>query len=415
MKKILLFFSFLSLLISCNDESVSECVSQKGYFNSKNAIESYIQLTQGIDMTRASDNDFDLTPYIIEGDTVMYIVNYNPGWQLFSNCCCSPLVLAYSASGSLNIDDILDCDSPQAEHIRMLGEDIHQLNQNIDPSLVSNVQSDTVPIPSRLQLIRMDTLLVTNRDHLLQTKWGANQPWNSYIRFVNGQHGKVGCTAIGVGQYLYYQHYKTGVPATAMSCARLENPSDIIYTFSNPSTTIWDKMACTRNPDDTGNTDSTAVFLAYIAEAMNGRFTESGTSTRLDSCQYFLRDQGFSFSRATFDYDYIINSIMDLEPVIVAVNTDPQNSHLAIVDGVRIETVIGYFQDPQIFHNVISRRFQNKYFKFNWGYEGYSDDAWYVASSSADWETVYYNPNTGGSNPLNYRHDQQRLMFKKTN
>lgn len=36
-------------------------------------------------MTRASDNDFDLTPYIIEGDTVMYIVNYNPGWQLFSN------------------------------------------------------------------------------------------------------------------------------------------------------------------------------------------------------------------------------------------------------------------------------------------------------------------------------------------
>ena len=40
-----------------------------------------------------------LEPYVMDGDTVAWIANYDEGWELLSNDRRSPLVLARSESG----------------------------------------------------------------------------------------------------------------------------------------------------------------------------------------------------------------------------------------------------------------------------------------------------------------------------
>lgn len=417
MRKLPFILLFVSLLVSCNDDSVTTVLEQqKSNFDSRSAIDSYIKATRGSGVTRSAEPEYDIVPYVIEEDTVMYLVNYNPGWQLFSNCCCAPLVLASSESGSMTLEDIMDQESPKSEYIRMMAEDIHTLNMNVDPSVIIESESEAIPLPSTNPTLFIDTIRISQRNHLLITKWGANEPWNTYIREINGHHGKVGCAAIGVGQYLYYQHFKTGVPATTMSKA--ERNLDGTYSFSVPSSTIWGKMAKTRN-DNIGNSDSTAVFLSYLAEEMNGDFQENATATYPSDCISFLASEGFLFNYVTIDYNYIINSIIQNEPVIVTLKSIQSNgSHLCIVDGYRKEDiqVYNYLRDQNgILQREVVRSFVNKYIKFNWGYDGYNDDTWFVASDADDWQTYYYNPNIDYTNPILYEAGQTRKMFKVRN
>lgn len=408
----------MSLLVSCNDDSVTTVLDwQESNFDSRSAIESYIKATRNSGETRASETEYDYVPYVIDGDTVMYLVNYNPGWQLFSNCCCAPLVLASSESGSMTLEDIMDQESPKSEYIRMMAEDIHTLNMNVDPSNIIEPESEAIPLPSTNPITYIDTILISQRNHLITTKWGANEPWNRYIRYVRGHHGKVGCAAIGVGQYLYFQHFKTGVPATTMSKA-VRVQGDTVYSFSKPSSTIWGKMAKTRN-DNVGNSDSTAVFLSYLAEEMNGNFQENATATTIYNVKSYLAREGFTFDTISIDYDYIINSITHNEPVIVALRSDQSNgSHLCIVDGYRKENIQAYNLvrgQSGAMQRVVVRSFVNKYIKFNWGYDGYNDDTWFVASDADDWQTYYYNPNINYTNPVLYEAGQTRKMFKVRN
>lgn len=50
-------------------------------------------------LTRANDG-CSIVPYVYEGDTVMYVVNYAEGWELLSNDTSVPMVLAHAQSGS---------------------------------------------------------------------------------------------------------------------------------------------------------------------------------------------------------------------------------------------------------------------------------------------------------------------------
>ena len=103
------FFYFLLCLTfcSCNQEDSFETPATKQLTEEDahlSAIKSYIALTRNDVNTRAGNNELEITPYIFEGDTTLYVVNYNPGWQVFSNSEISPLVLACSNSGTLNIE-----------------------------------------------------------------------------------------------------------------------------------------------------------------------------------------------------------------------------------------------------------------------------------------------------------------------
>lgn len=41
-----------------------------------------------------------ITPYVIEGDTVMYVAQFESGWELFSNSLAAPMSLMKSETGT---------------------------------------------------------------------------------------------------------------------------------------------------------------------------------------------------------------------------------------------------------------------------------------------------------------------------
>lgn len=152
---------------------------------------------------------------------------------------------------------------------------------------------------------------------------------------------------------------------------------------------------------------------------MNGNFQENATATTIYNVKSYLAREGFTFDTISIDYDYIINSITHNEPVIVALRSDQSNgSHLCIVDGYRKENIQAYNLvrgQSGAMQRVVVRSFVNKYIKFNWGYDGYNDDTWFVASDADDWQTYYYNPNINYTNPVLYEAGQTRKMFKVRN
>lgn len=55
--------------------------------------------------TTRNSPEFTITPYVVAGDTAMYVVQYENGWKLYSASYNAPKVLFSSEEGSFDIDD----------------------------------------------------------------------------------------------------------------------------------------------------------------------------------------------------------------------------------------------------------------------------------------------------------------------
>ena len=204
------FFFFTSLcLISCseietlNEPSLTASTSSEEILEN---INSYIAITHE-NHTRVNGCDYNISPFILDGDTVFYVANYDDGWQIFSNSSAAPMVLATSATGNIDLNDETFQDSPMYSYIEGLAEDVHysksfssQRDNRDNPIIIDSV------LWANTRIIRIDTISVSVYDHLLETKWGNKWPWNEKCRIMDGQHVQVGCGAVAIGQYLYYQH-----------------------------------------------------------------------------------------------------------------------------------------------------------------------------------------------------------------
>ena len=105
MKKIILFFLSSSLFWGCSqNDGLGDLNIQDNPSSSpvrtaeQKAILKYIGRKSP---KSRSAEDVRLIPYTIDGDTVMYLANYDEGWELFSNDLRVPMVLMRSGEGSL--------------------------------------------------------------------------------------------------------------------------------------------------------------------------------------------------------------------------------------------------------------------------------------------------------------------------
>lgn len=111
MKKFLLFylnFLFLSVAVSgCTDlEQLDNSVPSKFFFDADDTTLEIIKNEIGYadNLTRSSSNT-SIVPYVYDEDTVMYIVNYSEGWDIFSSNKYVPMILASSEKGNINLQD----------------------------------------------------------------------------------------------------------------------------------------------------------------------------------------------------------------------------------------------------------------------------------------------------------------------
>lgn len=312
------------------------------------AITNYISKHHRL-ISRSADEL--IYPYIVDGDTVMYIANYGDGWEVFSNDPRTPMVLMKCDEGDF-YPTALDTESP-----------FEDLFQNTAKYLNSLKKTDFAPndtINSEWLAYGIEPLSYSDDDDDRETKhqyhwhyvggkykdyhdtympaggrlitqWHYNDYFRLYTPFDTlGRHTSVGCTAVAIGQYLYYTHYKDNLPKYTVTNAKFNNNS---YLFSGSSSSVWDSFVLSHQKDTT-NMKSTAIFLGWVAQQINTEFGEfSEADTGGVTLSFFNNQTQLNASVKNYNR-YSVEDIMKKGyPVIVrAGRTGIPGGHMWIID-----------------------------------------------------------------------------------
>lgn len=436
---ILLLLAVLAGTVSCvHEEEV--CIKDQEINDSSHPLLTYLSLhNKG---TRNSDK-YSVTPIISESDTVMFVVQYADGWELYSSDFRFPMLIMKSSSGVFNQSIMPDATQLQIAHLAQTIHNTIQTNENlpIDSSwnwlnpqfeevetqpTRTNDEKPDFSRPGEWVLIDViDHGIQTHRvPHLVKTKWGQRSPWDSFIPIdkdsVSHPHSAVGCTVVATAQYAYYLHSKDGIPASAPTIATYDVNSNW-FTFSNFTSDAWKSMALKYGGM---NAHGAAVYIGYVASEIvpPSYFHYSGTGVKVERAisHYLKPATNLEFINNKLEIVKISNVIKEIEnryPVIaVGYDGNGKNAvgHTFLIDSYLKEThtfeyVYGWDgytlsgKDPNFrdrdgnitiygIQKSVTKTQSNEYFGMNWGYNGSYDD---ILTSISSWRigSTYYNYN----------------------
>ena len=358
--KFALFGMLVAMLTGCSSDddvlSVNEPLTEEGVcevVTSQNvkAIAKYIGRHHHT-VSRSAENL--LSPYVVDGDTVMYIANYGEGWEVFSNDPRVPMVLMKSDIGNF-YPTALDNESP-----------FDALFQNTAQYLSSVKNEDFAPtdtINSEWMAYGIKPLendwgekdpddnndgyhwkLVWNAPHKdyhevymptggrLVTKWRQGFYFNSFTPFKGADHASLGCTAVAIGQYLYFTHYKDNRPEKTVTNAVYNKNNS--YTFSGSSSTIWNSFV-EYNTYDSIAMEPTAIFLGWVAQSIGTKFGESSSSAGLKNVTLpFFNDQTQLGASVKEYKSYLVTDVLEKGyPVFIRADAGTEYSgHAWLID-----------------------------------------------------------------------------------
>ena len=322
--KYILGFLSLILLAGCSqdgfvlsDDVINIDSKSRVCSANQKAIQKY--LARGNKTLSRSANDI-LVPYIVEGDTVMYIANYGDGWEVFSNDIRMPMVLMSSTSGSFYP---ISPQTPMEEVFYMTADRLRLLkNVGITPKdtinkewIVNGIEpcnegwgNDGTKEPGNEYEwkwlvscpLEQRTIIETPKNGRLKTKWGQSTYFNQFAPYFKNNdkvHSYVGCMPVAVGQFLYFMHQEFGVPATTVTNA-VYNSSKNTYSFTGLSSTVWDNFSM-YNYYDNERMKPTAIFLGYIGTQIGTNYGKTyreggksdGSGTPFDGAIKFINSQ----------------------------------------------------------------------------------------------------------------------------
>ncbi len=320
-----------------------------------------------------SSADFTITPYIQSGDTLMYIVQYPVGWEVYSATKAAPMLLFSCPKGVFDManDDmpipVKDIFNSTADNLRTVirskvdtinptwsvtyctPEELNSGKIIIDYELLNKINSsndktgtrseDPEYVPEEGYWVLLNTEVVSMSTYispkLIQTKWGQESPWNQYTpkkynsETLSYENALVGCVAVAVGQYQFYTHYKDEVPLNTVSTVTATS-NGLDYTFSGSSSTIWDNMAKIEN--DSGEPYS-AMLMGYLGKQMSASYGLKITEITPSKMEKYLENTyGVDFYSETPSFDVISKTINKSYPIIAS-GKDPDNgSHCFLID-----------------------------------------------------------------------------------
>lgn len=410
-------------------------------------IQNYIKNGKFGGADTRSLKNITIDPYVIDGDTAMYIANYGNGWELFSTDQRTPLIMASAESGSLEINDE-SLPPALGAYIYSIADEIHQLKQigNED----NTINPEWMIYPENMEELSLGEVASTNEQYepgvghwelinsivisenityesprYIKTKWDQEYPFNQYIPFSlsNGSYvdSPAGCGAVATAQYLYFLHNKNGIPATTISTASLVNATTNKYTFSNKNSTVWSQMAKLGN-QNLSKVAKSAMFIAYIAQQINTEYHVDGSKSEMtDACNFISKESGISHSYVNCNYSYVIDQLRNNQmPVVLCAKNNSTNNaigHTFIADQI-IEKKISYrdyygwvgttstgenanYIDESNGH-IIGYKIKKEEtrgpvteyrIKMNWGYGGEFDDVICNTTAISDWQANYYQWN----------------------
>lgn len=373
MKRFLLLIPLFILSISC-DETIDmndkiaidefNHVISKDYNVTLADVECYVNFKVLDAKNKGQElSVIDIFPILSEkGDTSLYVINYNEGWDVISADKRLPMVVATSTVGSF----IYDLDDPQDIYFTQLKEDIESFKmacdliqvetkstgkseqENVefwDAITASNdfITSRMIDPNTPLDTIEFDLIIdghwelmgvssVKEQDHLVdhltKTNWHQSSPFNVYcpIRTDENTNAPAGCVAIAGAQMLYYLCYEKGKTVSVPTLADFQGDVDDnvdSYTFSNFRSDHWGSM-------DLGQIAALVSYVGYLVEMDYGNINSSAKTSLLDD-KVFL-PLGITCSDINYDISILKDNLINNKPVIVSAY-DNSIGHSFIVDG----------------------------------------------------------------------------------
>ena len=350
----------------------------------------------------------DITPLTSNNDTIAYYVQYDDGWEIISADKRMAPVLIKADSGILK--------SPKNDgNIQNLITNIAELRKNLTTDINGIWQLWEKPKSSSKRRVArgigqgmwipQDTVYYDQRtgtNSIVTTKWGQNEPWNTFTKILDSKYAPVGCGPVAAGQVIY--HFRKDNPRNCEipTSAKYTNGSDT-PEYSNFSSSCWPLMA--REIAYVDYPNYTAIFLGYLGKQMEVTYGTDGSSVNAIKIGTALLDYKLTYNkRDSYDFYTIYSDLKGKQPVILCAETsDKKSAHAFIVNGYITESTrlkISYRWDPE--HRITEWEYENydqsmfmddpsgneykeneivlsenTYFRFNWGYSGYEDNRLY--------------------------------------
>ena len=132
---------------------------------------------------------------------------------------------------------------------------------------------------------------------LIKTKWGQDTPWNAYAKWLPMSDGTwklslAGCIPVAVSQYMYFTHYKNGVPGRCASNAMQGSEHYSDYKFFGESTNVWNNMAKYSNESGLSSTSTAdSDLLRVLSETYETNFEIKPINYVL--CRNYIKEKGY--------------------------------------------------------------------------------------------------------------------------
>ena len=443
-----------SELLSDADDCVDNVLESSGeaidslnitFFVTDDDIQSYIHFKSLILKNEVSV--LNIIPIKDRNDiTLLYIINYDDGWDLLAADKRVTIPLGSCSVGHL---DISNNDNPLHCWIACMAEDVLKVRKTDDlksrePELVEfcvnlwkAITADQSLFFSIIQQIIPEeqtrdhifpighyvlddvydiVIPYDSIPHMTQTWWRqSGEVCNYYIPFKSDYSSRApaGCTNIAGAQMLYYLHNTIGVPTQAPSTAYCNgNVNNWEMGQGDFSSSVWSQM--------TSDGDyNVAKLIASVAQNTPTHFANSGSTAYINNlASNTLPIYNIAATHSSYNDSIVRNSLLNGMPVIVTAYPallDPIG-HTFIIDGyyrTRHEFTFVYNwvwedDDPYASHPKIPSYTEVSYtspeiiaYEMNWGWGQEFYDTKYHFAPSGPWIPL---PETG-----NYTHYRTML------
>lgn len=450
-KEIILLLSIFCICldyISCTkDLDISNVIEDPNYVNTrsqKSTANYAVSLRDAINYVKATypKKEFNIEPYILKGDSVLYIVNFREGWSVIAGDKRVDPIVAEDVKGSLKLD--LGLLSPW---ISSNAEDILTL-RNYE-AVVSNENTKLWDIISPQKNVIKDTrsgepdmkwavisYVYCDQEsysiqipHLLSTSWGQEAPWNTKcpIDIRNNKQCPTGCWSVAIAQLLYFTHYHLGKPNGLHHNISITNTTvssstnNIGYVESNyyPYSSRWDTMAHSFT-DVSGDTVAVGDLMLEVGKHLGVEY--SGYGSRANNPSGALSYFNIQYNSRSYNFNIIKNSLQNNLPIIITAQTSSPNStgHAWIIDG--LETRTRHYTIQKTFEYTDNWMHESEYYDsfddlrrlynlndendiievdggtytsdcllMNWGFDGFYNGAHFGSSSAEIWSISDYD------------------------
>jgi len=456
-KKCLLFSMAAMLLASCTNEveHVLDLTEQREQPSNADPVSASLMALDNIRNyiaygkfdgadTRAF-KETEILPYVVDNDTAMYIANYGNGWEIFSTDQRTPLIMVYSDTGSLDMDDE---NLPPAlrSYIYTVANEIHQLKkienegnevnsewlvypssleamEELRGGKVTGTRDEPLPGSGYWELIysgKVSDNIVSESPRYTSTQWNQEPYYNKYVPYSlhNNSYvlGPAGCTPVATAQYLYFLHGKYNKPATTVSTATLINATTNKYSFSNKTSGVWSQMALNLN-ESSSRIDKSAMLIAYVGQKINTQYSyNQAAASMATACNFISSESGISHSYANYSYTYVIDQLLNKQAAVLMSAFDASNDtigHSFIADQIITREVTyiyqygwvgttstgesanyydenGHIVGYKIHKQELVTRDDYSY-RMNWGWGGYQNNVICNPYSTDSWIAGGYN------------------------